>query len=248
MKPEEEVSERLTNPDPFALPRRVQEALSCCCTEGVHGEDISYLWLHVTETGIGQGAGEGGHDLSLDEWLSIIDEAAAGGVQNMMVSVLTLLSSHKDWWEICSWAQRTHGMDVGIYTNGDSISGDDLAQFRRLNPAQTRIYVRKDVLEQVSDLADEGFRVADGDVDLKAGSGCCSFPVRMVFVNAQGVLYTCGKVEGHVEHCLGTAFEGRLSEILSDTNLPHEIANLGSPNQNACNGCPPLLARYFKGD
>lgn len=243
----EEKVERLSNPDPFALARRVQQEVGCSCKQGMQGEAISYLWLYVTDSGIGQSSEEDTSTLNLDDWLNILDEAAAGGVRYMMVSILTELSNYPDLWALCQWAQDTHGIKVGVYTDSTAIHADDMAHFKDLNPELTQIFVGKDVVDQLSPLAEAGYQVGVGEIDLDADSGSCAFPGRMVFVNSKGTLYTCGKVEGHDAHNLGSAFEGRLSTMLNDPSLPHEIANLGSPDQKACNGCPPLLARHFKG-
>ena len=69
----------------------------------------------------------------------------------------------------------------------------------------------------------------------------------MVFVNPDGVLYTCGLVDGLDDFHLGDIFDGTFSGIMKDPELPHEVSDQDRffKAQHACDGCPALAKDLF---
>src|SRR6056297_3299972 len=90
--------ERLTDPDPFAVPRRVRQQLKTYpAAVSQLPSDVDYLWLHVSTTGIGakQPDTPEGHPLpSTDQWMNVVDEAAALGVRWLVVTLDTRLTDY----------------------------------------------------------------------------------------------------------------------------------------------------------
>lgn len=77
------------------------------------------------------------------------------------------------------------------------------------------------------------------------GDSACEYPYKMVFVNAEGNLYTCGLVAGEQEFFLGSVFSGSLERIVHNPKLPHSVDALETRPKQGCSGCPPLVAKYL---
>lgn len=231
------------NFNPFAFTHRLRESVRCCCQQhDSKGERITYLWLYV-ERRSPREAEAPERTPVLEDWLNVIDEAAAGGVRYLVVSSDNRLSSFPYIWKICKWAQDTHGMRVGLHTLAISLTDDEIEGIKTLNPEKTRVLLSNEGMEALGHLAEQGIAIRPGEPDPEEIGAPCDLPIHMVFVNSYGVLYTCGMVEGNDRFRLGTIFEDTFRRILEDPSLPHAVADEALIVQHGCDGCPPLLVK-----
>jgi radical SAM protein with 4Fe4S-binding SPASM domain len=239
--------ERLNAPDPFDLARRVHQRVHCCCS-GTPGQAdrITYLWVYAAKPIKDSQAGSPPHVLSVEDWYNVVDEAAAGGIRGIVITVPESLAQFPHLWAICRWAQEMHGLFVGLHTYADCLSDAELAELKLLDLHRTRLFVSREACPKLKALEDEGLTicVAQPPEDFTPPI-TCALPGRMVFVNPEGVLYTCGMVEGNEHFRLGTIFEGTFTSILENPALPHAVQTADATNVHGCDGCPPLFAHYF---
>lgn len=247
LEPDVVPEERLSEPDPFLLARRVHERVHACCASGQEQRDrITYLWIYAAKSLNRHDGKETGRVLGLEDWYNVVDEAAAGGIRGVVLTVPESLAQFPPLWEICRWAQEAHGLFVGLHTYADCLSDAELAELKKLDLHRTRLFVTREACPKLKALEDEGLTicVAQPPEDF-APPVTCAFPGRMVFVNPEGVLYTCGMVEGNDQFRLGTIFEGTFTSILQNPDLPHAVRTADATNVHGCDGCPPLFAHYF---
>lgn len=236
--------------------RALQEAASSGARVAERGgsrsEPIHYLWLHVCGEGLsGGGDKQGKTGLSLDEWLNVVDEAAALGARSVIVSAGEQLDTHAEIWNICQWAQDVHGMSVGVYVYGKGLplSPNDLRALEGLDAGKTRLFVDGADLGEVQAVVDMGVPVYNADAIQSADERRpCQLPHSMTCVGSEGNLYTCGLVLGEENYRLGNVCEKRLDLIMSDRSLPHEIPQGIHREPRRCNACPPLMERLLRGE
>jgi radical SAM protein with 4Fe4S-binding SPASM domain len=238
---------RLSNPDPFAPARSVRVMLRECAEKAPQNH-VRYLWLLVSRHGLAVGDDASRMRPTLDQWLNVLDEAAAIGVGRLVVSAQSELSGHPEVWDICRWAQDTHGMSVGIHIFSCQLSKQDLEEMATLDAGKTVLFVSEGNYECMRYVEERGIKVRVAQRMPEAPAHPCGMPSEMVFVNPRGELYTCGMVEGDQPFRLGTIFEGFLSKISCDPTLPHSVPVSEQKESRGCEGCPPLLARYFYDD
>lgn len=234
----------------FALARRVNSALNTHCRQRTPkpSDNIKFLWMYVSRRGINQPASENAGDApGLERWLNVVDEAAALGVRWLVITLQESLSSCADVWEICSWAQQAHDMTVGIHTEAAQITDDERRQLRALDISKTRLFVPRDAMERFADVEKvDGIKLRSAEPEPGTIGHACDKPGAMVFVNPEGMLYTCGMVQDNEDYCLGRA-EGRRFDGLAD-NARHTVPPEHIRNEHGCDGCPPLLARHLQED
>ena len=228
------------------LPRRISEGVSRCGASLKDAKrDITYLWVHVTDQSKG-GCGAGQPSLSREEWLNVVDEAASLGVNCLVLSVGAAMSSFPYVWDVCDWAQRTHGMMVGIHCTDTALSDADIAAIQKLEGPLTRLLAPKNEVEKLRFLEEHGILIREADPRPGEQKSPCDNPTHMIFVNPLGQLYTCGLVEGMEEFHLGNVFNGTLDAMLHNAGLPHAISEQVPRNEHGCDGCPPLMAHFFE--
>jgi radical SAM protein with 4Fe4S-binding SPASM domain len=245
---QEETVERLSDPDPFALPRRVQESLSSCCkTAETTERDTKYLWVHLSA---GNREEMQADDVqaapTLSQWLNVVDEAASLGVEWIVISMDTSLTAFPDVVKVCQWAQETYDMIVGLHAESPELLLAEKEVLQSLNAKKTQILVKQEVATELSELESIGFRLLIADPQEYGGKPECEGPKHMVFTNPQGHLYTCGLVKEKDQYALGTIFEGTFRELLNDPSLPHSVKPAEHKVSEGCDGCPALLNHHLK--
>ena len=234
--------------DPFALPKRIRKRIrECTKTTDESKQDIVYLWIHVSSKWIAQAedAATLESPLLLEDWLNVLDEAAAYGANWLVITIHTPFSQFPDIWEIARWAQETHGMRVGLHTDEEAFKEEEIAAIKTLNQEKTRIFVRRDAMSRLKHLEAEGIRLAPADPQPYGHKPDCRGAAKMIFVDSRGVLYTCGLVEGNRDYRLGTIHEGTFDKILHDPSLPHTVPEKIHRISKGCDGCPSLIANFM---
>jgi radical SAM protein with 4Fe4S-binding SPASM domain len=237
------------DPDPFALAKKLRSRIRHCA-ESLHEtpSEVHYLWLHVSTEGISQPGDRSAKQKnppSLEDWLNVVDEAAALGVNWLVISMQTAFSAFPDIWTICQWAQETYGISVGLHTTASALDAEDLESLKLLDPAKTRLFVKRDVMDSIAPVEALGIKVSACDPQTYGNTPNCQGAAKMVFVNPDGVLYTCGLVEGHTEYRLGTIYEKTFENIVHDPALPHKVKEEIHRVSEGCDGCPSLIANYL---
>jgi radical SAM protein with 4Fe4S-binding SPASM domain len=234
--------------NPFTLPRSVHHHLKKCVeTHAQEKRDeagyVEYLWIDISDEKLAASKKKrrAATTLGLDEWLNVIDEAATLGVHCVLVHVGDSFSAYPDVWAICEWAQRTHGMMVGLHVHSRSFSEADLRQLRRLDLAKACLFVDGAAYENMGNLRTAGIPLCAADVTEADCSAPCDMPECMVYVGAEGRLYSCGLVVGQKNYCLGSVLESRLDRVVRDAARPRTVSE--RPPGNDCNGCPPIMAK-----
>lgn len=234
----------------LSLAKRISKGLGRCAQElSNNGRgSATYLWVCVSKDGISDRACDGETSrLTVDEWLNVVDEAASIGVSRFVVSAKRSLSDFPDIWRVCEWAQDTHGMVVVLHTNAAKLSQDELTSIRALDPEKTRMLLTEQAMPSAKGLETEGIVLCPVD---KGPLDCnpCEKPGKMVFVNPEGTLYTCGLVEGLADFHLGDVFDGTLLKVMKNPDLPHAVADQERffAKHHACDGCPALAKDIFE--
>lgn len=232
--------------DPFLLPRKILRHLKLNGADREGGnvsESAHYLWINIDskcEEGC-EHTGPSGHRLSVEEWLNVVDEAASLGVRCVMICVGDSLAVHPEVWEICRWAQETHGMNVGFHTVAESLGDTDLDQLAELDQQKTCLFVKRENLDRLKPVEERGIRLCHAEVQEKDHCPPCDEPKSMVFVGPDGVLYSCGMVLGNDRFRLGHVSEKPLDTVMTDEKLPRNVP-AGTPhNHHGCDACPPLM-------
>lgn len=243
-----------TRENPFRLPQSLMRTLKRC-TRAIgcrYPDTVKYLWIHLSsEPFVPQQLrrDDSEHrELSLEDWLNVIDESAALGAENLIISVGTPLSQKPMVYELAQWAQATYGMVVGLYVCGARITPEDLPDLTSLDLEKTRLFVDSSEMEHCGYLRDAGLQICEAD-GLHPGevSPPCHLPETMTCVGAEGTLYTCGLVLGQDHYRLGDVLRKRLDGVMTDENLPHMIPGGISEGPRRCNACPPLMERRMRG-
>lgn len=234
--------------NPFQLPQTITKELKAiAASNDINTERrVRYLWVYVSEDSLEDGPGPEGR-LSLDEWLSIIDETAAWGVECMVISVGAALGEHPEVVDMCLWAQETHGMLAGIHLYCPSVASEDLLLLARLDPKKTHFFLEGESAGVAKRIQEMGFPVypALGE-DKEVVSPECHLPKKMTCVGASGTMYTCGLVLGEKTFRLGNFFERKLDHVINDHSLPHVIPEGLPKSGHRCNGCPPLIIERMR--
>lgn len=232
--------------NPFGLARNISARIRACAKSHgrEHPEQLNYLWVHVSEDGSdGNGSETMPRPLTVEEWLSVIDEAAALGAKCLCISLKTTLTERPDVVRMCKWAQDPHDMLVGLHIADKPFTRDDLSLLMQLDPAKTCLFVEDSIRDAMGFVADMGYEMNCGQ-DLNPGSvpTTCTAPLKMPCIGSCGSMYTCGLVLGDEHYLLGSVFDRRLEDIMTDEHLPHAVPEGVPKNRRTCSGCPPLMA------
>ena len=169
------------------------------------------------------------------------------GVNWVVITAHQSFGEYPDVWEICKWAQDTYEMKVGLHTNAPRLSAEEIAAIQELDLARTRVFAKREVFESMrAGVEGRGIKVSLADPQPYGGKPDCQGARKLVFVDADGVLYTCGLVERNNEYRLGTIHEGAFDSILHDPALPHKIHEKIHEVCEGCDGCPSLIANFLE--
>lgn len=227
---------------PFHLIREIRKRIRH--SNEAHGGGVSprvkYLWMHVTSNGIDYGTAG---SLTTGHWLNVVDEAAALGVQWIVIGWEASPGNASGIWSVCRWAQDNYDCHVGIHLLKGELRPGDVESLLSLNRGLTHVLVDQCRIDSVRNLARHGIDICDADVSLIHRTGTCTLPDDMVCVGPQGKLYTCGLVLGNESFCLGSVFDRAFSHVVTDQSLPHHVPEYiaRDDNHHSCNACPPLM-------
>lgn len=237
--------------DPFGIVRSVSEELGQCRKQAEEqpGERIKYAWIHLPEAAAYHSNEHEDRPLTLDELLDIVDECASVGSQSLIVSIHSSFAEHPHLFRVCDWAQLTHGMVVGVHLYATPLTDRDAASLKQLDPDKIRLFVDGEYMDTAHHAETYGLRVYNADgLDDEIVSPKCDLPHTMTCIGPMGEMYTCGLVLGEKQFRLGHFFERKLSAVIDDSSLPHEIPEGVSKKSRRCNGCPPLMAQKLHDD
>ncbi len=249
VKQKTSISSRLGQEGVFDLPKDFRNALNNCRqnAEKISAKDVTYLWIAVTRKGLGRTEHESADAavLTLEDWLNVVDEAASLGANWMVLTLATKLSTFSEIWEICRWAQDTHGMMVGIHLGVEEVSGADAQRILSMKLDKLRLLVRSESLETLAFLEKEGVILWTANPQADGMKPNCQGPSRMIYVNAEGNLYTCGLVEGRSDYLMGSVLHDRLNHVIKSSTVRHCVEEDLHRVAPGCDGCPALIANYF---
>ncbi len=233
--------------NPLKLPKAIRRQLRPGVAPQIP-EGVKHLWIVISREGVqlGKQFAEGGA-MNEEAWLNLIDEAAGIGVNSIVVSVGTELSSRPEVWAICQWAQETYDMLVGLHLTVPNVTPADEEHLRKLKPENTFVFAHSSVAGNFRHLQNVGIRVFEADgLEDGAEQGLCTLPGEMVCVGGEGTMYTCGLVVEEKEFEMGDVRGDRVDKALADENLPHRVPAGHSNATHRCDGCPPLLERRMR--
>ena len=249
---DKKVSSKETDRELFGLPQQFKRKIRKCAREiEKHKEpQVAFLWACVSDAGSKPGVKSSKktkHSLTKQEWLTVVDEAASLGANWLVLSFTIPFAEHEDIWDVCNWAQEVHGMMVGLHAKAPKLTRKDVNKVKQLNLKKTRVLSRKNALSRLKLKEDEQKELiiwtANPQEDGERPN--CQGPTRMIFINAQGMLYTCGLVEGDDTYHMGHVFDKKLKSVMSDPDMPHHVHEEIHYVTPECDGCPALIANYF---
>lgn len=241
MRPLAEHSSEAAPLEFFLLGRRIRQGLSKCtlAVETRSVDDVFYLWLQTEPV-------EGVATLTADQWLNIVDEAASLGVNWLVVTLGPINGGRTEIAELCRWAYSTHDMVVCLHARAGQLSSEERQLLLELPAESTFLLVDPVNAEEFSDLASAGVHVCSANpAPSSTGGETCEYPHRMIFVDSQGRLYTCGMVSGEHDFFLGSVLDGSLDAIIHNPQLPHSVSSSDPEAHTRCSGCPPLVAKHL---
>lgn len=236
----------------FGLPQKFKRKIHECAKEAGNCKEpqVVFLWACVSEAGLKPGVKSGKQvkqSMTQQEWLTVVDEAASLGANWFVLSLSVALAENDDIWAVCRWAQEVHGMMVGLHVKTPKLTRKDVNKVKQLNLKKTRVLAREGALSRLKLSVEEQRELIIWTANPQADGERpnCQGPTRMIFINAQGMLYTCGLVDGNDTYRMGHVFDRKLKGVMSDPNLPHHVHEELHYVTPECDGCPALIANYF---
>lgn len=191
---------------------------------------------------------KGAEALTEEEWLNVIDEAAALGAESVVFSLGSDFDAHPFVWRLARWAQESHGMAAGFHFDLPSLDPRQRQTLLELDPAATKLYVLREHLDAYRSYAEAGIDVCVANLTPEEADRMhCTLPCQMLFINRCGMMYTCGFVKGNSDYLMGHIFKGRFQRIVRDPKLPHAVPESAPHIADGCDGCPPLVDLVAKG-
>ncbi len=235
----------------FGVVKTFKHKLHVCCrdAEQFRKGDIVFLWVYVDAKGLKQGFMEkerGSVPIPTQQWLSIIDEAASLGANWLVLSLRDALNKCAGVYEICQWAQRVHGMNVGLHLKGCTCpEKDEVALLRKLDRKKTKLLMhcppgKMPVAKEI-----DGITVWIANPQPDGEKPKCQGAARMIFVNEKGILYTCGLVEGKEDYRIGHVFDECLKTVLTNPKTPRKVCDDLHKVSSGCDGCPSLVTTFL---
>ncbi|MDQ1256947.1 MAG: hypothetical protein QG656_1547 [Candidatus Hydrogenedentes bacterium] len=239
--------------NPFDLPQTISRRLKRCMEahqdgDKIEGDKVEYLWIDVTTGASGDKRPEDARKLTIEDWLNVVDEAASIGCCCLLVRVDESLFAWPGLFTLCQWAQTAHDMMVGLHTHARSLAEEDLEKLRELNQGQTCLFIDEDAFDEMKHLQDRGISLCPATVRDGSHEMPCTMAECMVFVGAEGRLYTCGMVHGDHNFCFGSILDQRLAAVVADPSLPRTITAemRASMKSRSCDGCPPIMSQRVR--
>lgn len=237
---------------PFSLTRKFAKGLRDATAEtpdqAALPEVAKYLWIYVTNDRYqGLDSKSDSPALPLEDWLSVIDEAASLGSEWIVIAVGESLASCPMVWQLCSWAQETHGLRVAIHLAASDSVGHHADYFEGLNASLTWLIAEDSVLKSLEPLRVKGVQLVEATVSEEDRHSTCTVPSSMLCVGIDGELFTCGLVLGEDRYHLGNVFARGLKDVVQDDSLPHTVSCTEQYPSHGCDGCPPYLAQRILG-
>ncbi len=226
---------------PKTLFKQIRE---CSALANTAPNDISYLWLKVTDKNL-QSNGTG-NNLSLDDWLNVVDEAVSAGAKWLVLTIHVPIDRMREAIEICKWAQETYNMKVGLFLCRDNISTNEIKILSTLKKDLTQVFVKKKVFDKFKKLKEMGIFLGIADPQEYGEKPNCEGASKLLYVDNNGTIYTCGLVAGMKNYRLGTIHNGKFNEIVNDPTLPHTVDEKIHKVNEGCDGCPSLIVRYLQ--
>ncbi len=238
--------------NPFSLPQDIARQVRSIAEErsnDVDPECMRYLWIYVSPVE-GVCAVEDSSDdrpLETDEWLSIIDESAALGTECVVISTGQGLDDHPEILAMCSWAQETHGMLVGLHVYRQPLTEEEIQQLTALYADLFGLFADVELVDQMPLAEELGIRVYNAECDgREMMNGNCTIPEGMTCVGPTGKMYACGYVYGNKKYAMGHCFEKELGTVMNDETIPRTIPKGDARALRRCNGCPPLMKHILQ--
>ena len=227
----------------FVLPRSIRRGVRASSEQSAQRTvgDVFYLWVQLDADGDSPA-------VASDTWLNVVDEAAAIGANWLVITLGDLKGPVEHIEAMCRWAQDTHQMTVCLHSLEAALHPSVESLLLSLSRELTYLLVEPEHASAFTSLCGRGVRIGLANPAPNTNAAACKFPYKMVFVDAQGSLYTCGLVSGEKEFFLGTVFNGSLEQITHNPQLPHSVDAPGERPEDGCSGCPPLVAKYLCAD
>ncbi|MGC9054794.1 MAG: SPASM domain-containing protein [Candidatus Hydrogenedens sp.] len=163
-----------------------------------------------------------------------------------MLTVHVPIDQMKEVIEICQWSQNTYNMKVGLFLCREKISTNEIKILSSLKKELTQIFVKKKALEQFKKLREMGLFLGIADPQKYGDKPNCEGASKLLYVDNDGSIYTCGLVSGMKNYKLGNIYEKKFQEIVKDPSLPHSVEEKIHKVNEGCDGCPSLLMKYLK--
>lgn len=208
-------------------------------------KDIVYLWMNISKKNETHRNDNEHSTPTLEDWLNVVDECAGAGVKWVVLTVDAPLDEMDEAIEICKWAQSAYNMKVGIFLCRNSITKNELRVLNSLRKDLTQIFVKRDYFGNFTKIKENGFFLGIADPQKYGEKPNCEGAKKLLFVNPEGAIYTCGLVAGLEQYRLGDIHERKFSEIVHDPTLPHKVEKKIHKVNPCCDGCPSLLAKYL---
>lgn len=238
---------RHTETHPFDLPRKISESIDGCRKnlEGKQGNpaNVRYIWIHLTDEGLRHGQPAQPSPLALDDWLNVIDESASLGAEWVVIYVGSSLNQAPIVWDLCKWAQETHGLSVGLHLTCDCLTDEDIERLAQLDRQKTYLVADGECSHALRQFEQRGVHVCKSDMHLAEKFTRCTKPADMACVGADGQMFSCGLVLGETEYALGPVHERPIGDVIGDDKLPHAIEDALRFPSRGCQGCPPYVAQ-----
>lgn len=209
-------------------------------------KDISYLWIKVSERNTKTNGKKQVGGLNLDDWLNVVDEAVSAGANWLVLTIQVPLDHMEEIIEICRWAQNTYNMKVGLFLCRENISTNEIKVLGTLKKELTQVFVKKKAFEKFKKLKEMGLFLGIADPQEYGDKPNCEGASKLLYVDNEGSIYTCGLVAGMRDYKLGNVYERKFKEIVKDPSLPHTVEEKIHKVNEGCDGCPSLLMRYLK--
>ncbi len=237
----------------FELPKAIAEQLRQCADESTDEmaaltDSVKYLWIHLLENDSGSDDKHPASELSDEEWLNVVDEAASLGVQYMCLCVDNFAAKLTRVLSICQWAQSTHGMGVGIHFHSDELMDSYYEELSKLDPDKTCVMLNGECAEASVFLKEKGIKPCELGPLGDRKTPPCEVPSKMICVGPAGTLYRCGLVLGDDRFRLGSVANDKFSELMQDGSVSEAWPGDTSLANDGCQVCPSKLEGRLCGD
>ncbi|HOV34003.1 MAG TPA: SPASM domain-containing protein [Candidatus Hydrogenedens sp.] len=228
---------------PKTLLRKVKK---CSKMANTASKDIEYLWIRISKENDSTRKEKKGCILNLDDWLNIIDEAVSAGASWLVLTIEVPLDQMQEIIEVCKWAQDTYKMKVGLFLCRETITENEVQILSCFKKNLTQIFVKKKAFEQFKKINEIGLFLGIADPQEYGNKPNCEGASKLLYVDSEGSIYTCGLVAGKKNYKLGSIYDRKFHEIVKDPSLPHSVAEKIHKVDEGCDGCPSLLAKHLK--